>query len=484
MGKKTALETEISREIYMGQIPVLTNERIYDFMGVTLTSSGMGIASWCYVQGAWLASVLPLYLTLFVSIVPMLLMGLILLIITTIPTKYGVDNSLMQKAVFGTKLAKIIFLVMILSAVGWFSINAQIFATSLTNICAALGTEVSANLIPIIILVYLAIAFLITTRGPQFVKYSMYIMVPGIVFVGIAMLIKAATSTTWEELNSVELLSAGFFSSQKIAFLAMCEGMFVFATAWYASLGQFSRLTNSRRSAYWGQIIGFILIMEFFIIIGAITGALMAQMGVYSDNPTDWMIAVAGPIWGILSLVAIALANVSTQISGLYAWIIATKSYWNKLNITGIAVVWTLYCFLLSVWNGVWTYYSTFIAVIGATASVATAILLADYFVVRKGKFSLGAIYELPGRTAYKYTNGHNLFAMIIFILGSALYLYIYDPINFASRNDILMLLTPSGVSMIVSFAAYAVLSKVPFINKYLLADRKEIEEYQKRIVA
>jgi len=404
------------------------------------------------------------------------------LLLTAIPTKYGVDNSLMQKAVFGSRLAKIIFMVLIFSAVGWFSINAQIFATSFSNICLAFGVTVSGKWFPIILLIFLLVAFLITIRGPQFVKYTMYIMVPCIVVVGLAMLIKALTTTTWEELNNVELLSAGFFPSRKIAFLAMCEGMFVFATAWYASLGQFSRLTTKSTYSLWGQTIGFCLIMEFFIIIGAITGALMAQNGIYSDNPTDWMISVAGPIWGVLSLVAIGLANVSTQVSGLYAWIIATKSYWNKLNTTAVAVFWSLYCFLLAVWNGVWTYYSAFVAVIGATASVATAILLADYFIVRKGKFSLGAIYELPGRTAYKYSGGFNIIALIIFILGSALYLYVYDPINYVSRNDFLMLFTPSGISMIFAFCSYVGLSKIPAINKYLLADRKEIEACENRL--
>ena len=118
MDNKTVSNNAIEKEIYMGKVPVLTKERIYNFRGVSFTTAGIGVASWCYVQGGWMASVLPINLALLACIAPLLLMGLIMLIITTVPTKFGIENFLMQGASFGYKFARVLFIISILIGAG------------------------------------------------------------------------------------------------------------------------------------------------------------------------------------------------------------------------------------------------------------------------------------------------------------------------------------------------------------------------------
>lgn len=479
MDNKTVSNNAIEKEIYMGKVPVLTKERIYNFRGVSFTTAGIGVASWCYVQGGWMASVLPINLALLACIAPLLLMGLIMLIITTVPTKFGIENFLMQGASFGYKFARVLFIISILIGAGWYTVNAQIFATSSVTLAGQLGFNISEGALPWIAIACFVISFFFAIKGPQVVKISLYIMVPCLVGIGILLLVKAMLSTTWDELMSIEPIYIDLYPSAKIAFLIMVEGMFAFALSWYPILGQFSRLTDSRRSSYWGHAIGFILAMSFFCAIGAVTGTLMATKGAYSDNPTDWMLAVAGPIWGVLSLVAIALANISTQITGLYCWSLTSKTFWTKFDFKAIAAVWTVYCIILALWDWVWTYYNVFLAVTAVTCGAACAIMLADYFVIRKAKFSLKSIYQIKGSNAYKYTGGFNIVAVIAFAIGILVYFMAYDPINYMGRNDILMLITPTGSSCAAAFISYVLIAKIPVANKYLLKDRKEIEEVE-----
>lgn len=122
-----------------------------------------------------------------------------------------------------------------------------------------------------------------------------------------------------------------------------------------------------------------------------------------------------------------------------------------------------------------------FLAIIGVTCGVACAIITADYFFVRKNKFSLKSIYQIKGKNSYRYTGGFNIAAVISFAVGALFYYLSYDPINYMGRNDYLILLTPTGASYITSFISYIVLSKVPAINKYLLKDREEIIEVESK---
>lgn len=479
--KRELVNKAIEKDVYMGKIPVLTEERIYNFKGVSFTTAGIGVASWCYVQGGWMASVLPVNLAILACIIPLLVVGLIMLFITVIPTKLGVDNNIIMSTAFGTLLAKIIFIITILTGAGWYAINAKIFATSFANLLSQLGYSMTDTALPWIATICLAIGVIFAIRGPQVVKISLYIMVPSLVGIGILLLIKTMMATSWEELMSITPIYADLYPSTKMAFLIMVEGMFAFGLCWYPLLGQFSRLADSRKSSYWGHAIGFLVAMAFFCIIGVLTATLMAARGIYSDNPTDWMITTAGPIWGVLSLIAIALANISTQITGLYCWSLSTKTFWTKFNFKAIAYFWSAYCVVLVFWDGIWTYYNVFLAVIGLSCGMATAIVLADYFFVRKSKFSLRSIYQIKGNSAYKYTHGFNMVAVTAIIAGTIIYYMAYDPINYVARNELLVLLTPTGTSGLVTFLVYIGLSKIPVINKYLTKDREEIASAEDR---
>ena len=66
---------EIGKETYYGIVPVLSGERIYGTKESILVTAGYGIATWCFVQGAFIASVLPFYMAILATFSGILLLS-------------------------------------------------------------------------------------------------------------------------------------------------------------------------------------------------------------------------------------------------------------------------------------------------------------------------------------------------------------------------------------------------------------------------
>ncbi|HLR70716.1 MAG TPA: cytosine permease, partial [Pseudogracilibacillus sp.] len=132
---------------------------------------------------------------------------------------------------------------------------------------------------------------------------------------------------------------------------------------------------------------------------------------------------------------------------------------------------------LLVFWGGIWDYYHVFLALIGATAGPIVALILVDFFLVRKSKVSMKDLYQVDGRNGYKYTKGINIPAVVSFIIGILGYLYVYEPIEGAPRSEIFMYTTGTGFGMLVSGLCYFLLSLIKPINNYLRKDKHSESE-------
>jgi NCS1 family nucleobase:cation symporter-1 len=284
-------------------------------------------------------------------------------------------------------------------------------------------------------------------------------------------------STSISDLVNTVPMNAKTYPSTKVAFLCMVEAMFGFMFAWYPVLGSMSRITKTERASYWGQSAGYIIAMAFFVIIGVISSTLMGRLGVYSTDPTDWLMKLNSPIWAAISIFAIALANITTQTLGCYCLSLATKIFKPSWNYRVISGLYTVLVIIMIFWQGIWTYYNMFLAATAIIGAPACAIILVDYFIIRKGKFSMRSVFMIKNEQSYKYTFGFNIPAFAAFLLAVITYLLIYDPIKYVVKNEALMKFTPTGIAFIVSAVVYFLFSKIPSVKAYILKDSEEILE-------
>ncbi|MDR0519601.1 MAG: hypothetical protein LBG82_06080 [Clostridiales Family XIII bacterium] len=96
------------------------------------------------------------------------------------------------------------------------------------------------------------------------------------------------------------------------------------------------------------------------------------------------------------------------------------------------------------------------------------ALLFADFFIVRRGRFSLRAAFGLPGHDEYSFTRGFNLVGLFCVAAGVAVSLLIYDPVNSIVHIRPLFMLTPTGATFVITAALYCALCRIPRIRRYL----------------
>ncbi|MBY7144287.1 cytosine permease [Virgibacillus sp. NKC19-3] len=390
-----------------------------------------------------------------------------------ITTRYGIDIWIYQKAVFGY-LGLIVFaVIMLASQLGYDVINTEVFASSMIKVMGTYGLELSDAWTPWLATACALLGTWIAIKGPIAVRNVTRIMVPMLFLIGIIILITVFSNFSFSELMQIKPLYADEYGGAWEKYMIVTEWNIAFIFGWFASIGVVSRLTKSESKSYWGHFSGFTFIMASFVCIGVLTAlAMLGATGVESVDPTDWLLELGGPVLGIMSLVFIAFANISTVAVSLYGIAISTKVLKPELKFKYVTLFWAGWIILLIFWGGIWDYYHVFLALIGATAGPIVALILVDFFLIRKSRISMKDLYQVNGSKGYMYSKGINIPAVVSFFVGIAGYLFVYEPFEGVPRSDIFLFTTGTGFGMFVSGACYYLLSLIKPINHYLRKDR------------
>ena len=460
---------EIGRETYYGIIPVLSGERLYNFRESIFVTAGYGIATWCFVQGAFIASVLPLYMAIIATLSGIMLFAVPAFLITMVSSRYGCDIWIYQRVIYGYRLNFLFLLLAVAFGSGWDAVNARVFADSILLVANTMGAGFSENLIPWIGSVCVLSGFVIAWFGPVAVRKTSFIIIPVLIGVALFMTVMILARTSPGELNAVTPIAADDYRSMSDGLMYVMESNFAYCIAWFSCLGALPRLMKTERGNMWGHLIGMGIIMALFICVGILSGTFMNSLGIYSEDPTEALIVIGGPVAGGISLIAIACANISTQALELYAFALATKVLKPDWEYRKILTGWLIVVLIMTFSDKIWEYYSTFVSVGGCIYAPAIAIFLADFFIVRKQKFSLRSAYMLED--GYAYSNGFNLVTIVAFVIGVVVYFGLFNPVTYEANSPLFFYLTGTGASFIASGLSYILLSKISPFRRYLKID-------------
>lgn len=460
---------DIGKETFYGIIPLLSNERLYGFKDSFLITAGYGIATWCFVQGAYIASVLPFYLAILVTLAGIIMFAIPAFLITLVPARFGCDIWIYQRVIYGYKLNFIFLLFAVAFGSGWDAVNARVFADSILLVGNVLGMGLSDDLNPWIGSVCVLSGFVIAWFGPIAVKKTSFIIIPVLLAIGLLMTVLIFCKISPAELNAVTPIMLSDYGSLEEGFMYILESNFAYCLAWFSCLGVLPRLIKSERSDIWGHTLGMGVVMAIFICIGILSATFMSSMGIYSEDPTEALLYIGGPVGGGICLIAIACANISTQALEFYAFALATKVLKPEWSYRKILLGWLVLVLILTFSGKIWEYYSTFVSIGACIYAPAIAIFLCDFFIVRKQKFSMRSAYQIE--KDYEYTKGFNFVTIVAFGVGVAVYFLLFDPVAYVARSDLFFVFTATLSSFISSFAAYYLLAKLPFSKKYLKLD-------------
>jgi NCS1 family nucleobase:cation symporter-1 len=348
-------------------------------------------------------------------------------------TKYGVSFPVLCRASFGTKGANVPAILRAIVACGWFGIQTWIGGDALDKLFAAMyggwnGLAGGASLFGVALHTWIAffifwgIEVFIILKGVEGIKYLETWSAPLLLGGGALLLVWAS----WRAGGLGRVLSeSSALQKQQNNFWTIFPGALTASVGYWATLSlnipDFTRYARSQRSQMLGQALGLPLTMTAFAFIGvAVTSATLVIYGIAIPNPVDLMARFDSVLVILFATAVIFAAQLTTNMA---ANVVSPANDFSNLNprlisyVTGglitalIGVVMMPWKLMSSMGAYIFTWLIGYSGLMGAIAG----ILICDYWVLRRQRLDLAALFDPRGR--YSYRSGFNLAAIVALVV-------------------------------------------------------------------
>jgi NCS1 family nucleobase:cation symporter-1 len=444
-------ESAGDQDSVFGRMPVLLGEREYGTAGAHTTCFAYAVATWCFLTGGYVAELVGAV----EGVVCLVAGSLIGVFVTTMPLsiacqRYGLEQMDACKPAFGQRGAQLLLIFYLINMLGWSGLILVMFGNGMRNIGEALGYEPGSGVVGVGVAVGLWLSYLIVTRGVHLLKLANSIITPGLAVIVVFMLVVLLREHGWEKIAAAEPIAPGPtpFINYMIAFeLGVASGI-----SWWGGIGFLARNAQSRRNAIYPEIVQLGLAGALVCCVG-----LFSALVVRSHDPTEWMVPIGGVVLGVLALGFVGFANVTSTAVSIFASGLALRHVpglrvmaWKRLMLLTI-----LPCVPFVFWpDELYGMGDAFLAYNGTMYAPIVGIVFVDFFVLRRQRLSLWAIFEGSKDGAYHYSRGFHWPALGSLVLGQALYLFLYNPVT-GDTHELFRFMPASIAACLVPAATY-----------------------------
>jgi NCS1 family nucleobase:cation symporter-1 len=351
-------------------------------------------------------------------------------------TKYGVSFPVLCRASFGTKGANIPAILRAIVACGWFGIQTWIGGTAIDALFSVMSSSwahLFGDAMIMSVAVHTWIAFFlfwgiqvfIILKGVEGIKHLETWSAPLLLVGGLTLLVWAS----WRAGGLGHVLTeSSRLQKEHNNFWSIFPASLTAAVGYWATLSlnipDFTRYAKSQKSQMMGQALGLPLTMTAFAFIGvAVTSATLLIYGKAIPDPVELMKHFDSVTVILFATLVIFAAQLTTNMA---ANVVSPSNDFSNLNpklisyVTGglitalIGILMMPWKILASVGAYVFTWLVGYSALMGAIAG----ILICDYWVLRRQRLSLAALFEPKGR--YSYGSGFNWRAIVALVLAIA----------------------------------------------------------------
>lgn len=449
-------------------LPLLKKDRIWSFWDFSAANIGLAIATWAFLQGGAVAY----YVGAKEAVASIVIgYGLSIVFVALAPcipaVRYGIEQFVSLRSSFGTAGGRAVMVVLsAVLAAAWAAVLAIMCGHAFANVSnELLSTRIESDSLTVkcMGLAAVVISWLILMRGPKSIETVNKVVSPGLVVVTLIMLALIFTQVGWSQLLELPPLAADF--DRHMAFMIAIELNVAGGLAWWPNVGNLARLTRSARAAYWPNMIGLFLAS----VIAAVVGAFSA-LALGSDDPTQWMIPLGGFVLGGLALAFVGFANITSIVAQGYAALVAVRGGTGNLGrrlpwpvLGGLILIPAVVLVFFP--DATYNNYGRFVSWGAIVLGPLCAIQFVDFFILRRQRLDIRAMYDNRPGSPYHYTGGFNLVALVSMVCGAVVYAVLLDPIDYIPV-EAFRWLTASIPSMAVSGILYFVLTRTVSIPR------------------
>jgi NCS1 family nucleobase:cation symporter-1 len=363
-----------------------------------------------------------------IVLVPILLIG-------HAGARYGIPYAVLARASFGTIGARLPALMRALVACGWYGIQTWIGGEALLTLLGVLlGTDLRGAPLPLLdigigqllsFLAFWAIQLFFVRKGLLTIRRLETWTAPAKILICAAL--------TWWAVDRAGGVGPVFAAPSAFAEGGPREGQFwlVFWPALTAMVGywatlalnipDFTRFARSQRDQALGQAVGLPPMMGLIALASVITTS--ATVVIYGRAIWD-PVALAGTMAGPFVLIGLIVITIDTVSCNIAANLVSSaydfSSLWpakisyrtGGMITAGIGVLIMPWKLLATTDGYIFTWLAGYSALLGPIAG----ILIADYWLIRRTRLNVDALYRTEG--LYTYRRGWNPAALIAFLAG------------------------------------------------------------------
>lgn len=392
-------------------------------------------ATWCYVIGEYVGYYLNLRMG-FAAMTAGSMIGMLLVTLAVVPaaTRYGVDSIASARPQFGTRGWIITVFLQYVSIIGWNCLLMIFFGKSVAQLLIAIGItapESAMLVVPVASIVACVVVYMILMRGGTGLERVSRVLFFCIVGVGVWMIAMLLTNQ-WDAIaNATPAYASG---SLQWDYVTGIEIGIVSLLSWWPYIGAMVREAPDAHTATLPSMLGMGLPVPLLCVVG-----LAAILALQVSDPAEWLVRLGGPVYGVIALVFVIAANLGTTLAGVYATGVGLRQVpglsnasWSTVILLGLAPVAAVSIFVPELFFG---NFGTFLAFIGVFFAPLCAIQMVDYFILRRQRISIRGIFTTGEGSPYHYWGGFNPAAILAMTVGFFTYLYLLNPITYASRT-------------------------------------------------
>lgn len=338
-----------------------------------------------------------------IGIVPLILIGLI-------GQKSGLTTMVAARATFGLRGANLPSIINAIIYIGWQWAQAALGGLALNYISIRLIGFDSPAFYTILTEVVVIIIALYAIKGISIYEKFVAILIAIIMCV---VIFKAVTVTGMHDIITLKPAPIDGLTDMAVFDLVVAS-----ALSWVAMSADYNRNCKSTSGTIIGTGAGYTLGTLFSMGVGALMVCMILAAGkdaIYEPAEAFGEIGLGIP-GAILIIMSIIAANVMC----MYSSTVSIINMFPKLNYTKTALAVGLICVLGAVFSGILDVFLNFVNLIAVLFMPIFAIMIVDFFFLKKQKIKIDAILYPDKVTDYKYTNGINWIAIVVFIICAA----------------------------------------------------------------
>lgn len=337
-----------------------------------------------------------------------------LALVGRIGTKTGLPTMVITRAAFGQKGALLPATANTIILIGWSWIQAYMAGLSLNYAIEYLTGYSNVNLFTILTQVLVVLITIYGIRGvdktQQFISVAMLVL-------SFSVFYKLFTTYDVNALIQMQL-------SEHPEISAIIAFDIVVATAfsWMSTVCDFNRNSKSEKGAMVATYTGYVIASLIAMGLGAAVGGFSIIQGMEQTYDPTLLLAAHG--FGLVAAVVVFFSVLSTNVMALYSAnmsflnIFPKMSFWKPVIVMGII---TIMGALLK--DALMTRFFDFVLLIATLFIPIFAIMLVDFFIIKKGNYDADDIAE-DQKGLYRYTNGFNLRAYGAYVIGALFAVY------------------------------------------------------------